>query len=254
MTDVKSPIETSDYILHRALVLALLTARFSMEYAVRNRRGIINSQDIYITTQMAHVINSSQELRNALTPNEAKLVKVDLGEWPNELMIQMSWYSEECGCLLWCVGELEELPPFDKPFDFDDLDKYFKGIMGINWAMPFSKKHVIFRNQEEILVMKKRAELIFQRCLLANQARKRKRHISTLKSHNDLFHFSEFNLPVGPSGDVVLFDQEFCDFSEDEEHSIFLIAAARVHAFSWVTNPNQPWNEVNIDALYNLPE
>lgn len=253
MVAAMTATETAEYIFHRALVLALFSIRFTIEFASK-RRGILGSEDMYTVDQMIHLFNSTPRLRDALTSNETKLLPCNIGEWPDQIMTEISWYSESCGCLLWAVGELKEFPPLDQPFGFEILNTYFHGMGDIQWVIPFTNKHVHLREKDEIFRAKKATELLFQRCLVANNIRNKGKHLS-LKSYNDIFHFSEVNLPVGPTGDLMMFGQEFCDLSENEEQVLFPVAASRVHAFRWICDPNVPYDEVSLDYLYNtLPK
>ena len=243
---------TSNYVFHRGLVMALLSVRFTIEFTTQSR-GILESEDIYIVPQMNHILDSSRALRDALTPHEAILLKKNIGEWPNEILKQMSWHSEACGCLLWSVGQLSSFPNLDEPFGFELLNTYFKGMTSLRWVIPFSQRNVDFRNKDEIIQRKKQAELVFQRCVFSNTIRNKGRAVP-LKTYESIFHFSDVGLPIGPSGDLIIFDHEFCDLSETEEQTVFPVAASRAQAFSFVTNPNQHWDEMNLDYLYNLPE
>ncbi len=245
-------VSTAMHIYHRGLVLALFSIRFMIEFTTK-RRGVLVSEDIYTVDQMVHLFNSSTVLRDILTTNESKLLKCDIGEWPDQIMTEMSWYSESCGCLLWAVDELKEFPPFDQPFGYEIFNTYFHGMRHIEWAIPLTHKRVYLREKEEIFRVKKASELLFQRCLCANNTRNKGTRVP-LKRYDDIFHFSQVNLPVGTSGDLVMFGQEFCDLSENEERVLFPVATSRAHAFRWVTNPNVIWDQVSLEPLYTLPE
>ena len=52
---------------------------------------------------------------------------------------------------------------------------------------------------------------------------------------------------------LIMFKQEFCDFSEAEERALFPIVMSRVNAFNWIVDCSQPWGEVDLDFLYTLP-
>ena len=252
MTNTPTASSTSNYVFHRGLVMALLSVRFTIEFTTQSR-GILDSEDVYIVPQMNHILDSSLALRNMLTPNEALLMKKNIGEWPNEILKQMSWHSEACGCLLWSVGELTSFPSLYEPFGFELLNTYFHGMTSLKWVIPFSQRDVGFRDKDEILRRKKHAEIVFQRCLFSNTIRHKGKAVP-LKTYDSIFHFSEIGLPLSPSGDLIIFDKEFCDLSEAEEQAIFPVAASRAQAFSFVTNPNQHWDEMNLDYLYKLPE
>ncbi len=243
---------TSEYIFHRALAIALVSVRFIIEMGIK-RAGVLDHQSIYALDQMTNIINSIKEIREALTPNEEKLLRLNSGEWPNQILVQMSWHTEACGCLLWALGKIPVMPPFDRPFDQTLLDAYFYKMHSLEWVISLMRSHVHLREKKEILLMKKKAERFFQRFIFSELVRKGKKKLP-LKPYNDIFHFSDLDFPIGPSGDIYLLGQEFCDLSQQEEQTLFPIIVSRVHSLNWTCNPNLVWDEMNLDYLYALPE
>lgn len=251
MTIVQSQADNPRRVLHRALVLGLLSVRFTMEFATKGR-GIIEAEDVYIYDQMTHIINSSQELRDALTSNEAKLLKLELGEIPTEIMTGLSWSSELTGTLLWSINAVKAMPALDDPFGLELLNTFFIDLGNICWALPSVKKPVIFRDMKEILLTKTQVETVFQRALYAREIRGKGRKLP-LKAYDDIFHFTSMNLPIGSSGDLTVLGKEFCDLSESDEKILLPIITSRIHALRWVINPEHKWDSIDLESLYTLP-
>lgn len=250
---VSPDVSASDCIYHRALIMGLLAVRFTIEFVTKHH-GVIETSGLYTVDQIRHILDRSQPLRAMVTPKENKLFHLDIGEWSEDLLIRLSWSSEYCGCLLWAVGELQDFAPHDTAFGLGALHKYFQSLRHVDWALPFSYNHVILRDAQEMLRMKKRAEVLFQRYLFAAEIRYKKRHLPRLKTYDDIFHFSQLGLPIGPSGDLIVLDKEFCDLSETDEHGLFPLALSRIHAFQWLSDPKQAWDNVSLDFMYTLPQ
>ena len=109
------------------------------------------------------------------------------------------------------------------------------------------------RETGDILLLKKQAETVFQRCLFSKETRSGERKIP-LKSYDELFHFTLLDLPVGPSGDLIVFHKEFCDLSEQDVHSLLPIVMSRSQALRWALRPTLVWDKMNFDHLYPIFE
>ena len=242
---------TAQRIYYRSLTLALLSMRFTMEFASKSH-GVVRSEDVYTYDRMKQILKTSAFLRETLTLSEERLLNAELGEWSPETVAMISWCSEEAGALLWAVNEIDVFPSIEESFTLEILNKYFTNLLSVDWIISCSKKKVILRERREIETQKKRTELLFQRCILANKIRYRTVQFPT-KKYNDIFHFSDAGLPVGPSGDLIVGTEEFCDFSEMKEQVLVPIATSRIHSLAWALDPSQKWDSFDMDYLYILP-
>lgn len=238
-------------ILHRALLMAALSVRFSIEYSMKHT-SLLYNKDIETIAQMSNVISRTKHFRDLLTRNEKVLTEVNVGEWASEIITQISWYSESAGMLLWGVQQITKLPPFDEPFSFEVLNNYFKDISTLSWMIPFSEKNVSLRNVEEIMEIETQYEALFQRCIYSHAIRHKNKKIPT-NPYEEIFHFSKMGLPVGDSGDIIVFKHEFCDLTEQEEKVFLPIITSRLQAIEWMMKPSYAWDDVSIDYLYKLP-
>src|SRR5690606_18902572 len=52
----------------------------------------------------------------SLSPREAALIKQPARSWSFDDRVAAQWRAEALGCLLWALGEIDEIPAYDTPF------------------------------------------------------------------------------------------------------------------------------------------
>jgi hypothetical protein len=243
-------IAPADRVIHRATVLGLIAVRSVIEFRARNR-GILDGDSVYTSDAIMEKLNRHEALREMLTEREEKLLKQKIGGWSDEVILEMSWSIEMCGCLLWSVNEICDFPSHDRAFGHEMLNKHFNETMkSLDWVLPLCRKRGVFRPDEERNFQQRQTELVLQRCLVADHIRKGTRQVATKKTYDQLFEYSYYKLPTGPSGDLIVFDKEFCDISEEEEQALRALAKSRLHAFIWTSNPLLSlWGTPSLDYL-----
>jgi hypothetical protein len=65
---------------------------------------------------------AAHDLEAALTETESRLLGAESGLWPPEAIVDAVWRREALGALLWALGHLERIPPYDTEFDQAMLD------------------------------------------------------------------------------------------------------------------------------------
>ncbi len=65
---------------------------------------------------------AANDLEDALTETEARLLGAESGLWPPAAIVDAVWSREALGALLWALGHFERIPPYDTEFDQQDLD------------------------------------------------------------------------------------------------------------------------------------
>jgi hypothetical protein len=252
MTDLPGTANPS-VLFARAVITSFIALRFYIEFEGK-RNQVFSANDMYISTQIEHLLKSKKELRAVIIPSEENLLKSPLGSWGGEVLLLTSWYSEFTGILLWLCSEVKDVPVFYEPFNFHIFDDCFGDYQGLKWVLPLMNKKKTLRDPSETTIYKKQLELIFQRCVYGRKIREGKLKMPT-RSYNDLFRFSEFDLPVGDSNDLLVYGgKEYCDLSEDQEKHIFPVIASRIHALLWAENSSQAWDSISFNYLYSLPE
>lgn len=61
-------------------------------------------------------------LEPALNETERRLLRAESGLWPPEAIVDAMWRREALGMLLWALGHIEEVPPYDTEFDRHALE------------------------------------------------------------------------------------------------------------------------------------
>ena len=65
---------------------------------------------------------ATSDLEAALTETEARLLGAESGLWPPEAIVDAVWRREALGTLLWALGHLIAIPPYDTEFAQAELD------------------------------------------------------------------------------------------------------------------------------------
>ena len=65
---------------------------------------------------------AAHDLEAALTETEARLLGAESGLWPPEAIVDAVWRREALGTLLWALGHIPAIPPYDTEFAQPDLD------------------------------------------------------------------------------------------------------------------------------------
>lgn len=244
-------------IYHRAVTMTLLSMRYEVE--MRALAGELLHDDEEFTEGLFACIERNEVLKNSLTKNEGILIKTPIGEWPDYLHIQYSWHIEAVGCLLWAVMAFREMPEHLEPVEIEKVDRYFGQNChdtSMTWIDKVLNHRYNIRHESQIKQELKRAEILYQRCIMGSYIRDGKINVPT-KTYEELFSLEENGWPIGPGGDIRLvsskYQREFCDMSKEEEGHIAPMALVRVQAFRWVLNPDLLWDEMALDDLEKLP-
>jgi uncharacterized protein DUF4272 len=107
----------------RALVLYAFVRRGSIEHVLdgadADPRRVAQAERARAETDRWLAAHG---LEAALTETEARLLAAESGLWPPEAIVDAVWRREALGALLWALGHLEEIPPYDTEFDQQVLD------------------------------------------------------------------------------------------------------------------------------------
>jgi hypothetical protein len=186
--------------------------------------------------------------------DEAERLFMETGdlETTQRQMIDASWLAESIACLLWALGQLEEIPGYDEEASFEWINSHLANG-GAERSKPAS-----LRSTDEIDRMRDLAELWNWR------SRTRK----LLESGNmptvleDGMTMDEiirlcatkaaedraFKAPIGD--DFPAFGKPFRDISAEEFSTATSIAQERHRAFNWLCGyaPDNRWNETPTDT------
>jgi hypothetical protein len=239
-------------IWFRSVCMLITAMRYEMEIRYSNK--ILYEDDYQFFVKLIEAVTTNKILSKEMTVRELILLKMLPGQWPTNEYVQYSWYIESMGCLLWGLNEFEEFPPHDEGVSSKKVDEYFGhvGDAGARWLDNLLKKEFMRRSENELNYELKRAEILYKRCLISFKVRNNELKITT-KKYSDLFPMKEYNLPIGPSGDLIVNGREFCDISPFQEGNLCPMALMRLQSITWMLNPELCWDDVHIHELEVLP-
>lgn len=182
-------------------------------------------------------------LARELTDSERAFIRA-LDDGPTEQQVTgMLWAGESAGTLMWALGLVDELPPAERPFDGDLLDR-----APLPDEIPAFVRSARLRPDEELLDAREVATMWLWR------ARTRWLAESGEELPRDLPFASQDALvrtataAIASDGRVRLLDGDFealgkpyRDLSRAEHALAHSVATERLHALSWVTGLEKAW-------------
>ncbi|MBX6367544.1 MAG: DUF4272 domain-containing protein [Rhodospirillales bacterium] len=103
------PRPDRDVAARRMVALATLLIRAGLEES-----RITESADGW--TRTFEVWIQEPVVAESLSPREAELIKRPARSWSFEDKVAAQWRAEALGCLLWALGQIDEIPAYDTPF------------------------------------------------------------------------------------------------------------------------------------------
>jgi hypothetical protein len=183
------------------------------------------------TEVLDRVRSLQEELRAALErlPSEEPAV------------VDAVWRGEALGTLLWAL-QLEELPPYDQPFDPDDVA-----------ATPLEEARL--REPGDIALEQESARLWHWRArttdLLATgtvELPDRYATFDQLIAATAMRGYEQGVLPPPMRGDFRAYDRVYRHLSAEQHDEAHSIAVERHHALNWLSGLGESWNDVPLDT------
>lgn len=186
-----------------------------------------------------------------MTRDERKFMQ-DLPAVNMQQYINVSWHMESAACLLWALGYIDELPPYDTQADVDLLKLLPEdAVQNLN-------KSAKLRPTEDIAQARDLAELWHWR----SRTRKLQQPGQTISNFPEGLTFDEIVritaekaaedglLTKALGNDFPAFEKPYRDISEDEWSMSTSIAMERHRAFNWLNGmaPNNSWDETPTDT------
>ena len=163
-----------------------------------------------------------------LSDGERTLLLQPLEEWSDEQRIGAAGRAESLGVLLWALSVLEEMPPWDEPFDSVE-----EAPLGETVDELLERSSL--RAREEIERARDIAELWLWRA--AASARDLDVVGGTARAA-----FDAGDIPAPIDGDFPVFEKAYRDLSEDEAMLTRSIAAERRQALAWLCGQAGDWD------------
>jgi hypothetical protein len=156
-------------------------------------------------------------------------------------VVDAVWRGEALGALLWALS-LTALPPYDKPFDHDEL-------------VDLSLEGAKLRDAEEIDREREAARLWHWRArttLLQDEPGielpERWESFDQLVAATAMRGFEDGLLPAPMRGDFRAFGKVYRHLTPEQHEEAFSIALERHHALNWVCGLGESWDDVPLDT------
>lgn len=151
------------------------------------------------------------------------------------------WHGEALGTLLWAL-QLAELPPYDEPFDPDEVAASDLGGAEL-------------RDAEEIDLEREAARLWHWRARTADlqadgvtSLPERYSSYDQLVASVAMRGYDQGFLPEPVRGDFRAYGADYRRLDPERRDEAHAIAAERHHALSWLTGPGTTWDQVSLDT------
>jgi len=173
----------------------------------------------------------SEELRAAL----GRLPSDDPG------VVDAVWRGEGLGTLLWGL-QLAELPPYDQPFDPDEL-------------VEASLEEARLRDAEEIELERESARLWLWRARTTDlqatgdvELPERYASFDQLIAATAMRGFEQGLLPAPMRGDFRAYGKVYRHLAPEQQAEAHSIALERQHALNWLAGLGDSWDDVPLDT------
>jgi hypothetical protein len=240
---------TQDEVSYRALCLRALQFRAVFEYAYRGNpdpdgelRADLRKRLVALN---AWVSVEGIDLHASAT--EGALLAKALGTWVEQELRDASWRNEAYGTVLWALGQIPVIPPYDQ--QFEDTDQC------IEWLEPATEvlARMRLRPAAEIARARKVAELWNWRArttrLQHQQWRLAKRHNlpAVIRRAAHLAH-EHGDLPPPMKDDFPAFGKPYARLSSKEHSEAESIATERHFALNWLCGYSEDWDSTPTDT------
>ena len=156
-------------------------------------------------------------------------------------VVDAVWAGEALGTLLW-VLQLAELPPYDQPFDSEEIAQTELGGARL-------------RDDEEIELERESARLWHWRARTTDlqqdgtiELPRQYASFDQLVAAIAMRGYEEGLLPTPKRGDFGAFGTSYRHLTAAQHAEAHSLAAERHQALGWVTSPGTDWNEIRLDT------
>src|SRR4051812_13137961 len=170
-------------------------------------------------------------------------VRAAIGQLPSDepSVVDAVWRGEALGTLLWAL-QLAELPPYDRPFDPEDV-------------MTADTAQGELRDGDEIALECESARLWHWRARTTELAGdggvdlpERYASFDQLIAATAMRGYEQGLLPPPMRGDFRAFDKVYRHLSPEQHEEAHSIAVERHHALNWLVGEGADWDDVPLDT------
>ncbi len=171
-------------------------------------------------------------------------VRAALAQLPSDdpAVIDAVWRGEALGTLLWAL-QLAELPPYDRPFDPEEV-------------VATDPDGAELRDAEEIALARESARLWHWRARTTEVARtgvgvdlpERYASFDQLIAATAMRGYEQGLLPAPMRGDFRAYGKVYRHLDEEQQTEAHGIALERHHALNWLVGEGTSWDDVPLDT------
>jgi hypothetical protein len=170
-------------------------------------------------------------------------LRAALGRLPSDdpAVVDAVWRGEALGALLWAL-QLEELPPYDQPFDAADV-----AATALDEAR-LREPGEIALEQESARLWHWRARTTELQAAGAVELPERYATFDQLIAATAMRGYEQGLLPPPIRGDFRAYDRVYRHLSAEQHEEAHSIALERHHALNWLSGLGESWNDVPLDT------
>lgn len=236
---------TAREVLRRTLCLAAFVLRGEIEQA---HMVLDRAEELRDVRELAESLNQwllEEGLVEDQTAEEAAAFSHKPGTWPSELVIEAAWWTESLGTLLWALSLVEEMPPFDLPFDQAEVLRSAAVLRPIQEP----EARAVLRPAGELDYLRELAELWLWRARLTRLSEEEdpppERRVPADEVIREVAKaaLELGNLPYLVEGDFEARGKAYRDLSAEEYLEVGSLAMERHIALTWLTGEASSWQE-----------
>ena len=240
----------------RLLCLRLFVVRAGLEHVIaQSPKEHTESRDLAIKVfakenQKIYAKFKSDGLWKSLSRQETALLEKPMGGWTEQEITDGSWWAEALAVIEWALGEIDQIPPYDKEVDREAFSSKLKKIESYTRYVADAK----LRPDAEIAKARDVAEFWLWRARTGQIQKDPKKYPlpkdvtleeiiskAAAKGEEDgLFKAIENDFPA--------FGKPFAKLSDDELWTMQSIAAERLYGLNWLCGYSEDWDEVPTDT------
>lgn len=249
-------IQDERAVVYRVLCLAALLKRGELE------RGIQHFHELFQFADVEALVAQQQKVqaqllewlhKEAITPHlsesERSLLARPLGTWTERTLLTVEWRTEALGVMLWALGHLETMPPYDQQFNPEDVLEPLQVLtptIDLVWMASL-------RPEDELRARRDQAELWNWRSRATELERMGVRPPAGVTFRQIIRSTAEMaytngHIPTMLDDDFPAFDRPYSDLDEDQYMLASAIAYERYTAFNWLCEFSNQWESLRVDS------
>ncbi|MEA2209622.1 MAG: hypothetical protein QOF54_2099 [Solirubrobacteraceae bacterium] len=188
-----------------------------------------------------------EKLAHALSSAERTLLAKPQPEWTQDEVAEAGWRNESMGVLLWAIGALEELPPYDVRFErLPSFVPLLAPTSGFRATASLRSPGAIekARGAAELWHWRARARHVLE----SDDPRSKGRDLDAIACQTATLAFAEGSLPEPIDGDFPAYGKPFRALDADEYAAVTSSAVERHHALNWLAGRGSDWDAVPTDT------